>query len=150
MKKLILFLAAICIGTAAMAQSVAKDSTATQWTQKDTLTLGYLQRIAQHTAPCYKLYPTENMWTFLELETFSGRIWQVQYSIKGPDYRFKTALNENSMLPLFDTEGAFAGRFELYKTQNMYNFILLDTATGGTWQVQWSTEPKDRAVLRIW
>lgn len=150
MKKLILFLAAICIGTAAMAQSVAKDSTATQWTQKDTLTLGYLQRIAQHTAPCYKLYPTENMWTFLELETFSGRIWQVQYSIKGPDYRFKTVLNENSMLPLFDTEGAFAGRFELYKTQNMYNFILLDTATGGTWQVQWSTEPKDRAVLRIW
>ena len=150
MKKLILFFAAICIGTAAMAQSVAKDSTATQWTQKDTLTVGYLQRIAQHTAPCYKLYPTENMWTFLELETFSGRIWQVQYSIKGPDYRFKTVLNENSMLPLFDTEGAFAGRFELYKTQNMYNFILLDTATGGTWQVQWSTEPKDRAVLRIW
>lgn len=150
MKKLILILAAICIGTAALAQSAANDSSATKWTQKDTLTVGYLQRISQHTAPCYKLYPTENMWTFLELETFSGRIWQVQYSIKGPDYRFKTVLNENSMIPFLDTEGKFAGRFELYKTQNMYNFILLDTASGSTWQVQWSTEAKDRAVLRIW
>lgn len=150
MKKIIIILAAICFSATAFAQTAVKDSSATKWTQKDTLTIGYLQRISQHTAPCYKLYPTENMWTFLELETFSGRIWQVQYSVKGPDYRFKSVLNENSMIPFLDTEGEFAGRFELYKTQNMYNFILLDTASGGTWQVQWSTEPKDRAVLRIW
>lgn len=150
MKQFILILSAICIGVSAFAQSAAKDSTTVQWSQKDTLTIGYLHRISQHTAPCYKLYPTDNMWTFLELETFSGRIWQVQYSIKGSDYRFKTVLNENSMLSLFDTEGEFAGRFELYKTQNMYNFILLDTATGGTWQVQWSTEADNRGVVRIW
>lgn len=150
MKKLLLILVAISIGVAAFGQSTVKDAPGTQWTQKDTLTLGYLQRISQHTAPCYKLYPTENMWTFLELETFSGRIWQVQYSVKGPDYRFKTILNGDSMIPFLDSEGEFAGRFELYKTQNMYNFILLDTATGSTWQVQWSTDAKDRAVLRIW
>ena len=150
MKKLLLILAAICVGITAFAQSTVKDSTASEWTQKDTLTIGYLQRISQHTAPCYKLYPTENMWTFLELETFSGRIWQVQYSVKGSEYRFKTVLNENSMIPFLDTEGGFAGRFELYKTQNMYNFILLDTASGGTWQVQWSTDADNRGVLRIW
>ena len=150
MKKLLLFLAAICIGVEAFGQTTEIDAPGTQWTQKDTLTIGYLQRISQHTAPSYKLYPTENMWTFLELETFSGRIWQVQYSVKGPDYRFKTILNEDSMIPFLDTEGEFAGRFELYTTQNMYNFILLDTASGGTWQVQWSTDAKDRAVLRIW
>ena len=150
MKKFILILSAICIGLTAFAQAPAKDTLAAQWSQKDTLTIGYLQRIAQHTAPCYKLYPTDNMWTFLELETFSGRIWQVQYSTKGADYRLKTVLNDESMLPLFDTEGGFAGRFELYKTQNMYNFILLDTATGNTWQVQWAMDAKDRAVLRIW
>jgi hypothetical protein len=90
------------------------------------------------------------MWTFLELETFSGRIWQVQYSVKGEDYRFKSILNENSMIPIFDTEGEFAGRFELYRTQNMYNFILLDTSSGSTWQVQWSTEPENRGIVRIW
>lgn len=149
MKRLFFLAVAFFICFVSFAQTPA-DSLASRWTQKDTLTIGYLQRISQHTAPCYKLYPTENMWTFLELETFSGRIWQVQYSIKGPDYRFKTVLNENSMIPFLDTEGEFAGRFELYKTQNMYNFILLDTASGGTWQVQWSTEAKDRAVLRIW
>lgn len=150
MKKVLLLLSLFLFGISAYAQAQTKDSLENQWTQKDTLTLGYLQRISQHTAPGYKLYPTDNMWTFLELETFSGRIWQVQYSVKGPDYRFKTVLNDSSLLPLFDTEGEFAGRFELYKTQNMYNFILLDTSTGGTWQVQWSTEAKDRAVLRIW
>ena len=29
----------------------------------------------------YKLYPTENMWTFLKLDTKTGRVWQVQYAI---------------------------------------------------------------------
>lgn len=150
MKKLIFAITAICIGITAFAQSIAGDSTTTNWARKDTLTIGYLQRIAQHTAPSYKLYPTENMWTFLELETFSGRIWQVQYSIEGPLYRFKTVLNDNSMIPYLDIEGEFAGRFELYKTQNVYNFILLDTASGNTWQVQWSKDAENRAVMRIW
>lgn len=124
------------------------DSTQTIFTKKDSLTTGYLLRITQHTAQCYKLYPTENMWTFLELETYSGRIWQVQYSTKGSNYRFKTALNNESLVPY--SEDTYAGRFELYKTQNIYNFILLDTKTGSTWQVQWSAEAQDRFVLRIW
>ncbi len=149
MKKIVLTLVTILVGITIHAQNTIEGSTATNWTQKDTLTIGYLQRIAQHTAPCYKLYPTENMWTFLELETFSGRIWQVQYSVKGADYRFKTVLNDDSLLPFYDTDGEFAGRFELYKTQNMYNFILLDTATGRTWQVQWSTESDNRGIMRI-
>ena len=149
MKKILITLTFMLFALAASAQAPA-DSLSKGMTPTDSLKVGLLTRISQHTAPCYKLYPTENMWTFLELETYSGRIWQVQYSTKGADYRFKTVLNEDSMLPYFDTEGAFAGRFELYKTQNMYNFILLDTASGSTWQVQWSTEPKDRAVLRIW
>ena len=41
------------------------------------------------------------------------------------------------------------GRFELYPTQNMYNFILLDKVKGGTWQVQWSAKEKERGVMRI-
>lgn len=149
MKKILITLAFMLFALAASAQAPA-DSLSKGMTATDSLKVGLLTRISQHTAPCYKLYPTENMWTFLELETYSGRIWQVQYSTKGADYRFKTVLNENSMLPYFDTEGAFAGRFELYKTQNMYNFILLDTATGSTWQVQWGMDAKDRMVLRIW
>ena len=89
------------------------------------------------------------MWTFLELETFSGRIWQVQYSTEGTKYRFKALLNNESLLFSLDSR-VFAGRFELHETQNMYNFILLDTLTGRIWQVQWSTEAKGRMILPIY
>ena len=34
------------------------------------------------------------------------------------------------------------GRFTLYKTQNMWNFLLLDTRTGRVWQSQYAIKPK--------
>ena len=42
------------------------------------------------------------------------------------------------------------GRFFLYPTQNMYNFILLDQIDGRTWQVQWSTEKSQRGTWAIY
>lgn len=41
------------------------------------------------------------------------------------------------------------GRFKLYPTGNMYNFIMVDVINGRTWQVQWSTKKDERLVLRI-
>ncbi|MCM1020774.1 MAG: hypothetical protein NC343_01420 [Muribaculum sp.] len=99
----------------------------------------------QHAIMPYKLYPTSNMWTFIKLDTRNGKMWQVQYSIKGDDYRFESPLN---MTPLV-TAGDEAGRFELYPTQNIYNFILLDGMNGKTWQVQWSTEPESQGIIPI-
>lgn len=96
-------------------------------------------------APEYELYPTQNNWTFLELETATGRIWQVQYSIKGDEYRHKVALNPKSLLR--NSEAPVAGRFKLKPTNNFYNFLLLDTCTGDVWQVQWSMENKNRGIL---
>lgn len=95
----------------------------------------------------YKLYPTQNMWTFLKLDTRTGRIWQVQYSVEGSQYRFETTLSYDIRVGYNDDWKP--GRFELYPTQNMYNFILLDKLKGGTWQVQWSTKEKSRGVMRI-
>lgn len=93
----------------------------------------------------YKLYETTNIWTFLKLDTRTGKIWQVQYSTKGPEYRFESVLNGEDL-----TNGnTKPGKFELYKTQNMYNFILLDKVSGKTWQVQWGDEDA-RMVLRIY
>lgn len=43
-----------------------------------------------------------------------------------------------------------AGNFELYPTQNMYQFLLLDKVTGRTWHVQWGFEEKERWIQRIW
>ena len=33
-------------------------------------------------AEVYKLFPTQNLWTFIKLDTRSGKMWQVQYDVK--------------------------------------------------------------------
>ena len=96
-------------------------------------------------AVSYRLFPTENMWTFIKLNTRNGLMWQVQFDVQG-DNRFETYLN---LLPLVSTENETNDRFTLYPTQNMYTFILLDQLDGKTWQVQWSTKPENRGVVPI-
>lgn len=86
------------------------------------------------------------MWTFIKLDTQTGQMWQVQYSIKGDEGRFEYDLNPN---PLITTGKKVNGRFELYSTQNIYNFILLDKIDGKVWQVQWSFDEENRAVVPI-
>lgn len=109
--------------------------------------------------PRYKLYPTENMWTFLKLDTSIGGITVVQYSVEGEEYRFESPILESTLLTYVENDSTFyysligergqlkSGRFELYPTQNMYNFILLDQELGKLWQVQWESE--NRFVLPI-
>ena len=92
----------------------------------------------------FKLYPTDNMWTFIKLDTRNGKMWQVQFSVNGDDYRFEIPLNTTAL-----STHSTNGRFELYPTQNMFNFILLDKIEGTTWQVQWSSEPENQAVIPI-
>ena len=142
MKRLIIVIAAILLGTMAASAQTKEVNT-----QLDTTAVLLLQRISEHTGPCYKLYKTENIWTFLELETFSGKIWQVQYTVDDSKAsRMKTTLNYTNLVK---DDNEYAGRFELYPTQNMYNFILLDTATGRTWQAQWSTNYNNRGIIEI-
>lgn len=93
----------------------------------------------------FKLYPTKNMWTFLKLDTHTGRIWQVQYSVDGPEYRFESSL---SLLNRADDRNFFDDRFALYPTENTYNFLLLDQHKGKVWQVQWG-KSESRMVLEI-
>lgn len=40
------------------------------------------------------------------------------------------------------SENENIGRFTLYPTENMYNFILLDQIDGDVYQAQWSMEEK--------
>lgn len=94
----------------------------------------------------YKLYETSNMWTFLKLDTRTGQIWQVQYSVEGPEYRFETEL---STVDLSYGANKKPGKYELYKTQNIHNFILLDKVEGKTWQVQWG-KAGERQLIRIY
>ena len=103
--------------------------------------------------PAYKLYPTDNMWNFIELDTITGMLWQVQFDVSKDSgkYRFRTALDlTDKRTSTKYSEKEIPGRYELYKTQNMYNFILLDTIEGYTWQVQWSLEREKRGVIPIY
>lgn len=89
----------------------------------------------------YRLFKTQNIYTFLRLDTRVGRIWQVQWGDDG--HRFMQPLNTNALV----SEGKI-GRFTLYPTKNIYTFILLDQEAGNSWHVQWG-ESKDRFILPI-
>ena len=93
----------------------------------------------------YELFPTQNRWTFLKLNTRNGTMLQVQYDIEG-DNRFETWLNST---PLVEKEMEVVYRFTLYPTQNVWTFILFDQIDGKSWQVQWSQEYENRAIVPI-
>lgn len=89
--------------------------------------------------PRYKMYQTENVYNLLKLDTRRGKVWQVQYRM-GDSESQVVSLNYIGIVPEDD---GWDGRFELYPTKNMYTFIMLDTGTGDTYQVQWSTKGYD-------
>jgi hypothetical protein len=93
----------------------------------------------------YRLFETTNMWTFILLDTATERAWQVHYSVDDAPSA-KLVINKDSQL----ADGAVEknGRFTLYSTQNMYNFLLLDRVDSRIWQLQWSLEPEYRGIMR--
>jgi hypothetical protein len=94
----------------------------------------------------YKLYPTENIYNLLRLDTKTGRITQVQWSLKDSE-EFMVTINDEDLSSFY---GYGSGTFELYPTKNIYQFILLDKTDGRTWHVQWGTESKKRWIQRIY
>ena len=84
----------------------------------------------------YWLYPTQNMWTFILVDMFTGKLWQTQYSVEG-DNRFSVPINENT---LSYTERA---KFEIKPMISMYQYYLINKDTGEMWQFQWSTKSED-------
>ena len=93
----------------------------------------------------FKLFPTQNMWTFIKLDTRNGRMWQVQYNTSS-EKRFETVLSGRYLV---SEEKELINRFTIYPTQNIYNFLLLDQIDGRVWQVQWAFKYEDRMVIPI-
>lgn len=94
----------------------------------------------------FLLFPTKNMYIFLKLDTSTGELWMVQYSFKGNQMEVKFP---SLLYPLVTNEYKSNGRFFLYPTQNMYNFLLIDQVDGRVWQAQWSTDVKEIGLIRI-
>lgn len=96
----------------------------------------------------YKLYPTLNMAIFLKLDTRTGAIYQVTISNKA-----EARSAEQSYLGIPDkTEeetDTINGRYELYPTQYLQTFILIDQVDGDIYEVKWHKEKKHRTIAQI-
>lgn len=104
-----------------------------------------VQNISTDSGVTFRLFSTRNIYTFIKLNTRNGKMSHVQWGTGNSDH-FEYALSDISLVNKEDEKN---GRFFLYPTTNIYNFILLDQIDGRTWQVQWSTEEKNRMVLSI-
>lgn len=93
----------------------------------------------------YKLYPTENIYNLLELDTKTGIIKQIQWSLDD-DKEWSVYINASD---LSFGLGYGSNSFELYPTKNIYQFILIDKTNGNKWHVQWWLENKKRWIRRI-
>lgn len=91
------------------------------------------------------LYETQNMWTFIMLDTYTGKNWQVQFSVKGEDYMFAVPINPYS-LAYPEKNSDWKDRFQMFETKNMWTFILLDSYNGRLWQVQYSSNDLDNLL----
>ena len=134
MKKILIVIAMFWgIYTSMVAQGVVTDSVAAvddnskKNIPKDTL-FAYLDTyVSQLREPEYKLYPTDNMYTFLRLNTRTGQIKIVQWSTEQSKRFIYTLDNE---IRISSWQEDICGRFILQKTDNIYNFILLDQIDG--------------------
>lgn len=163
MKKLICMLALVLASTMAFGQ--AKTTTATATTQNNQafnlLVDSLLTKIDSlietnnrllselntkvSTNPRYKLYKTENIYNLLRLDTKTGKIEQVQWSLDSSPESTWT-INSTD----YSYSGYTEGSFELYPTNNMYQFILIDTHMGRMWHVQWGIGDSKRWIRRIY
>lgn len=127
MKKFILLMILIVAGFSANAQTYSGP------TDSDVRTYS----IEQATNVPFRLFPTRNNWNFMKLDTRTGQIWMVQYSVEKSSSAFTWTLDDTKIEePLAEN----IGRFTLYPTSNRFNYILLDQFDGRTWQVQYSLD----------
>lgn len=70
----------------------------------------------------YRLFDTNNMWTKLLLDSRTGRIWQIAFSVEKEGAILKLPVNKT---PLVKEKNGKDGRFTLYPTVNIWTFILV-------------------------
>ena len=129
-------------------QQAKKDSTLTRIDSLIQATNAWLEQIeiTNSLKQRYKLYQTDNIYTLLQLDTKTGQIEQVQWSLDS-DNEGSVTINDQD---LTFGSGYGSGSFELYATKNMYQFILLDKTDGRKWHVQWGMKATQRWIRRLY
>lgn len=86
----------------------------------------------------FQLFATKNTWTFILLDSYNGRLWQVQYSTDSFDYLL--------CVPINDVELVTNERRSVFSIQplvSMYQYYLINESNGDMWKFQWSTKGDD-------
>jgi len=101
----------------------------------------------------YKIYQTENLYCLLELDTYTGTIYQIHYTTDN-SFEGKILLDSLSSYTRNEIRRELPFNvkhldFELYPTKNMYTFILLEQYSGKVWHVQWNNEERLRFIIKM-
>ena len=86
MRYLLPFVAVLLCSVTLSAQDYSGQESTESIFNEETIQGLVLLKTIMNDSPAYELYRTDNMWTFLKLETSTGKIWQVQWS-QNPDNR---------------------------------------------------------------
>lgn len=95
----------------------------------------------------YKIYSTSNMYNFLKLDTRTGRIYRIQWSFEDRE-RYENYVNYRNLV--YSDDDLVDGRFEIYVTKNIWNFLLLDKIDGRVWHGQWGFSSDENWIKRIY
>lgn len=93
-----------------------------------------------HESDRFRLYPTTNIYNFLKLDTKTGMITRIQWDFESKK-EYQDPINSEDL-----SVWGYYGPFELYPTQNMYTFLLLDKRSGRAWHVQWGNSSWIREI----
>ena len=63
----------------------------------------------------FRLFETNNMWTYIMLDTITGKMWLIQYDIQGNNRGGQILSDKN----LASGKEEISGRFTLYPTSNV-------------------------------
>lgn len=85
----------------------------------------------------YYLVPTRNYWTFILVDSFTGKLWQTQFSVKSVDNMFSIPIND---IELSTTKRS---KFSVQPMTSMYQFYLINDDTGEMWKFQWTTKEEE-------
>lgn len=147
MKKLLLLFAFLCVPFFISAQTTQQKSKASiDSIANSTNSISEMLKSRFEQNGRYKIYTTQNLFNFLRLDTSTGQIIQLQWSLKDKN---EGAVGVVNAYDLTFGQGSKPGRFELYPTENIYTFIMLDTVTGSVWHVQWSMDDSNRGIKSI-
>lgn len=93
----------------------------------------------------FVLYNSEHLFTFLKLDTRTGKIWKI-YSDTSAERVKQEAINTKELAP---ADGSENGRFSLHKTGNMYICILMDNTDGRVWHIEWGSRNNRNRITEI-